>query len=97
MLFRSVGICPVLWQLATEMLGSEASIFVGERLRLSNPSVQKLRTLALCHFLYHSCKNDDVCSSCINRFCSNPHGSPPWPDVQNRARGFAKVGYHIVQ
>jgi len=90
-------VCPVLWHFATELLGSEASIFVGERLCLCLPSVQKLRTLALCHFIYHSCKNDDVCASCINRFCANPHVSPPWPEVQSRSRGYAKVGYHLVQ
>ena len=64
--------CPILWQLATEHLGSEDSIFVGERLCLSHPSVLKLKTLALCHFIYHSCKNDEVCARLINCFCANP-------------------------
>ena len=90
-------VCPILWQLATEQLGSEDSIFVGERLCLSHPSVQKLKTLALCHFVYHSCKNDEVCSSLINRFCANPLLNPPWTIVQSRSKGFAKVGCHLVQ
>ncbi len=94
---RHYLVCHVLWQLASEKLGSEVSILVGERLCLIEPSVQKLRMIALCHFIYHSCKHDDVCASGMTHFCTNSGVAPPWPVVQNRAIGFAKVGYHLVQ
>ncbi len=89
--------CPILWQFATEQIGAEHSILVGERLCLSNPNVQKLKTLALCHFVYHSCKNDEVCALGLTHFCLHPNSAPPWPTVQSRASGFSKVGRHLVQ
>ena len=39
----------------------EDSIFIGSRLCLVEPSLQKLKLLAFTHSLYHSLKNDPRC------------------------------------
>jgi len=67
--FNHYLLCPVLWQLVREQIGTEEALTREERLCLQRPSRQKLRHLALCHFTYHSCKNDSVISSLMNNFC----------------------------
>ena len=54
--------CPILWHFAREALKiQEDSIFIGSRLCLVEPSIQKLKLLAFTHSLYHSLKNDPRC------------------------------------
>ena len=54
--------CPILWYFAREALKiQEDSIFIGSRLCLVEPSIQKLKLLAFTHSLYHSLKNDPRC------------------------------------
>ena len=89
-------ICPILWQFAAESLGAESSIFMGNRLGFNEPTVQKLKTLAFVHFIYHSCKFDSVCVQLLNTFCQN-HGTSPWRIVQDRAKGFARTCHHLVR
>ena len=87
---RHYFICPVVWQIARETLNlQEDSISIGERLCLINPSVSKLKLLAFCHTLYHSCKND--------RECVQSNGEIQSPlIVQNRASDIARFVKHLV-
>ena len=48
------------FQLMSQCL-KEDSIFIGERLCLTNPSTSRLRLLACCHSLHDSCKSDREC------------------------------------
>ena len=55
-------LCPALWQLARDALRiQETSIFILQRLCISEPTTMKLKTLAFCHALYHACANDCHC------------------------------------
>jgi len=60
--------CFVLWHFATSLLGAGNAIFVADRLCLREPSVQKLRTLASVHLIYHSCKNDSEVQNLLSHF-----------------------------
>ena len=54
--------CPILWQLASEALcQSDSSICILNKIGLLDPSSAKLKRLAFCHALYHSCVNDPHC------------------------------------
>ena len=90
------SICPILWHLAFEKIGHEQSVFIGHRLCLVEPSVQKLRTLAFVHFVYHSCKFDQDCIGLMNAHCENLAVVHPRALVRERARGFARVATHWV-
>ena len=73
--------CPVLWQLAREVLSvSEVYFYIGHRLCFIDCSLDELRLLAYSHLLYHSVKNDSECvnasgiiedSQCIQQESSN--------------------------
>jgi len=83
---------PVLWQIALECLGGgEMSIFVGDRLCLKEPSVQKLRRLALTHYVYHACKFDPEIRILIDNFVVSGSGHP-WLTVQEAAAGYVRSG-----
>ena len=54
--------CPLLWQLVNNKIdGEEANSELLHRIGLYEPSLDKLRRLAFCHALYHSCVNDAHC------------------------------------
>ena len=56
--------CPILWQFANETSRiREDSIFFLNRICIIAPTSEKLKALAFCHSLYHSCVNDPVCIS----------------------------------
>ena len=81
--------CPALWQLAREQIPDEESVLEIERLGFIAPSVQKLQRLAICHYVYHACKNDPLCIA--------PNSMPAPPNVvQLRALGVAKFAKTIV-
>ena len=85
-------ICPILWQFPLPHVGMIDSIFIGDRLGMSFPSVQKLKALAIVHAVYHFCKNDPACSSTINSFVQGTtSGSVAFALVQYRASGFART------
>ena len=88
--------CPVLWNLATQKLGPEDSSFIGERLCLRNPSVQKLRTLALVHFIYRACKFDSDVIKLMYLQNHFPNVAPPWRLIQDHALGFARASFYYV-
>ena len=54
-------VCPILWLIVVGVFPDEVSISIAERLCLVNPSLLKLRRLALAHGIYHACKNDPSC------------------------------------
>ena len=55
---RHYLICLILWSIACAQLSVEDSTFVKERLCLVQPTVEKLKRLALAHTIYHCCKFD---------------------------------------
>ena len=82
--------CPILWQFAREnMRIQESSILVSQRLCLCGASIDKLKLLAFCHALYHSCVNGSGCMT----FEGFPHSSRV---VQLRARGLVRNCFHMV-
>ena len=74
-------VCPVLWQLAREVCPNEESSSVPSRLCMNLPCKVCLLRLSIAFGIYHSIKNDAVCSL---------SGSPSSALVQSRAVGFAK-------
>ena len=85
-------ICPILWQFPLPHVGMIDSIFVGDRLGISYPSVQKLKALAIVHAVYHFCKNDSECSSALNAHVQgDTQSSSAFAIVQYRAIGFART------
>jgi hypothetical protein len=82
-------LCPILWQIVSEVLGHSLSIEVDERLCLKNPSIRKLQALACAHVVYHSCKNDSCCKRSDG---SIAHQAV----VQRRASEFARAARHLV-
>ena len=54
--------CPHLWNFAREHVGGpELNCSFLHRLCLLEPSVIKLKRLAFCHSLYHTCVNNNEC------------------------------------
>ena len=90
-------ICPILWQFPLPIVGMISSISIGERLCIVRPSALKLRALAITFFVYHSCRNDNLCRSAIaavaNGIC-NP--ADQFALVQSRAEGFAATAGFIT-
>jgi len=82
--------CPVLWHFATSILGSEDAIFVADRLCLREPSVQKLRRLAMTHMIYHSCKNDSEVRHLMHIFV-NVNVHPALDVTSNTVGGFPRI------
>ena len=83
-------VCPVLWQLALHTLRiNESSIMFLNRICVSEPTQDKLKTLAFCHALYHSCVKDTVCIA--------ENGMPKSPYiVQKRASEICNYCLHLV-
>ena len=81
--------CPVLWQLAREQIPGEESVQIVGRLGFTNPTAHSLQRLAICHYVYHACKNDPQCLS-SNSMPAHPHV------VQCRASGVAKFAASII-
>ena len=82
-------VCPILWLIVVGVFPDEVSISIAERLCLVNPSMLKLRRLALAHGIYHACKNDP---SCI------VDGLPACPlIVQNRAFEHSQALRHVIR
>ena len=60
--FRHYLTCPVLWQLAKEALNLyETSFEVGHRLCFAEVSVNRLRLLGFCHYLFHHIRKSPEC------------------------------------
>ena len=74
--------CPVLWQLAREVVPLEVSSRPAYRLSLVSPTKQSLNRLAIAFNLYHNSKNDHT------PFDSDLNFSVP-NFVQHRAAGVA--------
>ena len=90
-------ICPALWQYPLPFVGVIDSIFIGERLCLSDPSIRKLRAIAIVHAVYHSCKNHPECSSAIRSHVQGTFdGHSAFALVQHRALGFARTAATLV-
>ena len=54
--------CPALWQLARDTFRiQETSVFILNRLCISEPTPSTLKTLVFCYALYHACVNDSHC------------------------------------
>ena len=80
--------CPILWNLASEFYPNEESISIEQRLSLLTPSKDKIQRLALCHAIYHACKNDTCCYL---------HGSLARPRiVQTRGAEHARTFRHFL-
>ena len=88
--FRHYLLCPILWQFPREFLRiPEPSICAESRLCMVEPTVDKLRTLAFCHTLYHTCVNDQGCVR------SNGEVMPA-SIVQQRATELCRYVKHLV-
>ena len=82
--------CPALWQFARDALRiQETSVFILHRLCIVEPSAVKLKTLAFCHALYHTCVNDMQCM----RADGMPRGAQV---VQHRAHENSNFCLHLV-
>ena len=81
-------VCPILWLIAGSVVGHESSINLGERMCFHYPSVAKLQRLAVAHFVYHACKNDNTCIS--NSTLASPL------IVQDRAMGHARAAKVMI-
>ena len=82
-------ICPFLWQFPREHLKcEEPSISIGSRLCFVAPTIEKLRTLAFVHALYHHLKK--------NPKCVRPDGSIQHPRiVLNQAQELSRLVVHL--
>ena len=82
--------CPVLWQFALHTLRiNELSILHLHRICVSEPTHDKLKTLAFCHALYHTCVNDIA--------CIDENGTPrSFYLVQKRASEICNYCLHLV-
>ena len=57
-------VCPIIWSFALSILRiQEDSILFLNRIGVISPTPQKLKALAFCHSLYHTCVNDPECVS----------------------------------
>ena len=91
-------ICPVLWQIAIEIIGHESSVHIGSRLCFCLPSETKLKRLAIAHTVYHFCKFDSTVQHLVSQFVSSPHlVINPWLIVQDSAAGYARTVKVMVQ
>ena len=89
-------VCPVLWHIACSQTSFEESIYVSERLCFVQPSLEKLKRLALAHSIYHACKFDTEIISLLNLFVTLPDTIPPWRRIQDLALGYSRTFKHIV-
>ena len=67
----------------------DPGLSIGSRLCLSNPSTDKLTSLAFVHTLYHAIKKDPCCVK------QNGHIQSPFI-VQNRATELSRAIIHLV-
>ena len=83
-------VCPALWQLALHTLRiDESSIMFLDRICVSEPTQDKLKTLAFCHALYHSCVKGTACIA--------ENGMPKSPYIsQKRAPEICNYCLHLV-
>ena len=93
---RHYLICPVLWSIACAQLSAEESIFVKERLCLVQPSVEKLKRLALAHTIYHCCKFDAEIIALLTFYISFPETPTPWRRIQDLAYGYSRTFKYVV-
>ena len=63
--------CPELWKHALEVTEGVWTPCIAEKICLFNPSVLKLKRLAIAHATYHACKHDPVCI--VNEFPAQAH------------------------
>ncbi len=89
-------VCPILWHIACSQTSSEDSIYVSERLCFVQPSLEKLKRLALAHSIYHACKFDTEIISLLYLFITFPDTIPPWRRIQDLAYGYSRTFKHIV-
>ena len=85
---RHYLVCPSLWMIVAEVCGPAPPVLIKDRLCLCEPSMQKLHSLTVAHFVYHSTKNDTEC------FLNNQPQAPAI--VQLRAAGFARASKMLV-
>ena len=93
---RHYFICPTLWSIACAQLSVEESIFVSERLCLVQPSIEKLKRLALAHTIYHACKFDEEIIALMNFFVTFPETQTPWRRIQDLAYGYSRTFKYVV-
>ena len=90
-------ICPVLWQIANEIIGHEPSVHIGSRLCLCLPSETKLKRLAMTHAIYHFCKFDATVQHLVSQaIFSLQLVSNPWQIIQETAAGYARTVEYMV-
>ena len=89
-------VCPALWHIACTQTSFEESIYIRERLCFVQPSLEKLKRLALAHLVYHACKFDAEIISLLNFFVTFPDTIPPWRRVQDLAHGYSRTFKHLV-
>ena len=83
-------VCPILWQFPREFMSLEdPGLSIGSRLCLSNPSTDKLTSLAFVHTLYHWIKKDPCCVK-HNGLIQSPC------IVQQRATELSRAIIHLV-
>ena len=89
-------VCPALWHIACTQTSFEESIYIRERLCFVQPSLEKLKRLALAHLVYHACKFDAEIISLLNFYVTFPDTIPPWRRVQDLAHGYSRTFKHLV-
>ena len=91
-------ICPVLWQIANEIIGHESSVHIGSRMCFCLPSETKLKRLAIAHTVYHFCKFDSTVQHLVSIFVASPQlAINPWQIIQDTAAGYARTVKFMVQ
>ena len=88
--------CPTLCFIACAQLSVEDSIFVVERLCFVQPSIDKLKRLALTHTTYHSCKFDSEIIALMNFYITFPETLTPWRRIQDLAYGYSRTFKYMV-
>ena len=91
-------ICPVLWQIANEIIGHESSVHIGSRMCFCLPSETKFKRLAIAHTVYHFCKFDSTVQHLVSNFVASLQlAINPWHIIQDTAAGYARTAKFMVQ
>jgi len=88
--------CPVLWYFADQFFGLDDDFEIAHRIGLINPTMTRLKRLALCHFVYSQLHAYADFQKLLERFLRDPSTGSPWHEIHNFAYGFARIGFHIV-
>ena len=88
--------CLVLWYFAYQFFGLDDDFEIAHRIGLINPTMTRLKCLALCHFDYSQLHASADFQKLLERFPRDPSTGSPWHDIHNFAYGFARTGFHIV-